>query len=113
MLVVAGGGFYAVWTYQPGFRDFAQPQIDRALALGRMALPATPASNPPKPSNQLVPATTSVPAPDSLTNPNQTQSKTPDSPISSATGSATAPVTASPTGSDRKSTRLNSSHQAI
>jgi periplasmic protein TonB len=99
MLVLAGGAFYAVWMYQPGFRDFAQPQIDRVVALAGMALPPTPASNPPKPSNQLAPATTSVPTPDSPTNPNQTQSKTPDSATTSATGSATAPATSSPTGS--------------
>jgi periplasmic protein TonB len=98
MLVLAGGGFYAVWTYQPGFRDFAQPQINRVLALAGMALPPIPASNPPQPSNQPAPATTSVPAPESPT-PNQTQSRTPDSPTSSATGSATAPATSSPTGS--------------
>jgi TonB family protein len=95
MLVLAGGGFYAVWTYQPGFRDFAQPQIDRVLAFAGMALPTTPASNPAKPSTQLAPATTSAPAQESPADPNQTQSKAPDSPISSAPGSATDSPTAS------------------
>jgi len=88
MLVLAGGGFYAVWTYQPGFRDFAQPQIDRVLALAGMALPPTPAPNPVKPSTQLAPATTSAPAQESPANPNQTPSKAPDSATSSAVGSA-------------------------
>src|SRR6202171_4251137 len=46
MLVLAGGGFYAMWTYQPGFRALAQPKIDRVLALAGMALPPTPAPNP-------------------------------------------------------------------
>jgi periplasmic protein TonB len=87
--VLAGGGFYAVWTYQPGFRDLAQPQIDRVLALAGMAPTPTPASNPPKSSNQLAPAPTSAPAPESLADPNQTQSKAPDSARSSATSSAT------------------------
>ena len=95
MLVVAGGGFYAVWMYQPGFRDFAQPQIDRVLALAGMALPATQAPNPVKSSVQPAPATTSAPAQESPTDPNQTQSKAPDSAISSATGSATGSPTAS------------------
>jgi protein TonB len=95
MLVIAGGGFYALWTYQPGFRDLAQPQIDRILALAGMALPPTPAQNPAKPSNQLAPATTSVPSPESPADPNQTQSKTPDSATSSATGSAAGSPTAS------------------
>ena len=89
VLVLAGGGFYAVWTYQPGFRDLAQPKIDRVLALAGMALPPTPAPNPVKPSTQLAPATTSAPAPESPADPNQTQSKAPDSAMSSATSSAT------------------------
>ncbi len=97
MLALAGGGFYAMWTYQPGFRDFAQPQIDRILALAGMALPPTPAPNPAKPSNRLAPATTSAPAQESPSDPNQTQSKAPDSAISSATGSATGSPTASGT----------------
>lgn len=99
MLVLAGGGFYALWTYQPGFRDLAQPQIDRVLALAGMALPPTPAPNPTKSSVQLAPATTAAPAPESPADPNQnqTQSKAPVSATSSATGSATAPATASPT----------------
>ena len=95
MLVLAGGGFYALWTYQPGFRDFAQPQIDRALALAGMALPPTPAPKPAKSSNQLAPATTPAPAQESAADPNQTQSKAPDSAISSATGSATGSPTES------------------
>ena len=33
ILVLAGGGFYAGWMYQPGFRAMVQPQIDRVLAL--------------------------------------------------------------------------------
>ena len=88
-------GFYALWTYQPGFRDFAQPQIDRALALAGMALPPTPAPKPAKSSNQLAPATTPAPAQESAADPNQTQSKAPDSAISSATGSATGSPTES------------------
>src|SRR6202521_412607 len=101
MLVLAGGGFYGLWTYQPGFRDLAQPQIDRVLAIAGMALPPTPASNSTKSSVQVVPATTSTLAPESPADPNQnqTQSKAPDSATSSATGSATAPATVSPTGS--------------
>ena len=90
MLVLAGGGFYAVWTYQPGFRDLAQPQIDRLLAFAGMALPPTT----PKPSTQMAPATTSAVAPESPADPNQTQPMAPDSGTSSATGSPTASATA-------------------
>jgi periplasmic protein TonB len=90
MLVLAGGGFYAVWTYQPGFRDLAQPQIDRVLAFAGMALPPTP----PKPSTQMAPATTSAVAPESPADPNQTQPMAADSGTISATGSPTASATA-------------------
>ena len=63
MLALAGGGFYAVWTYQPGFRAIAQPQIERMLALGGMGLPPAAAPSPAKRSTQLAPATTAAPAP--------------------------------------------------
>ena len=96
MLALAGGGFYAAWTYQPGFRAIAQPQIDRVLALAGMALPPTRAPNPTKPSAQLAPATTSAPAPESPTAPNQTQSKVPNSATGSATTSAAATVPSQP-----------------
>jgi len=85
MLALAGAGFYAAWTYQPGFRAIAQPQIDRVLALAGMALPPTA---PAHPSTQLAPATTSAPAPQSPPDPNRTQSTVPDSATSSATSAA-------------------------
>jgi TonB family protein len=31
MLLCAVGGFFAAWTYQPGFREIAEPQVDRLL----------------------------------------------------------------------------------
>jgi TonB family protein len=85
MLVLAGGGLYAAWTYQPGFREIAQPQIDRVLALAGIA--NSPKSQPPaldraKPSTQPAtqpPTTSSTPAPASPTDPNQKQSSVPDS----------------------------------
>jgi len=85
MLALAGAGFYAAWTYQPGFRAIVQPQIDRVLALAGMALPPTA---PAHPSTQLAPATTSAPAPQSPPDPNRTQSTVPDSATSSATSAA-------------------------
>jgi TonB family protein len=103
MLGLAAGGFYAAWTYQPGFRAIAQPQIDRVLALAGRArqpqsLPPAPVPSAAKPSVQLAPATTSTPAAELPTDPDQTQSTAPGSATSSATGSgttsaaATAPV---------------------
>jgi len=105
MLALAGGGFYAVWTYQPGFRAIAQPQIDRVLTFAGMALPPAPAPIPTKPSTQLAPATTSAPASEASTNPDKTQSTAPYSasaavapPTSGATTTA-APIAAAATSS--------------
>ena len=83
MLALAGGGFYAAWMYQPGFREIAQPQINRVRAIAGMALPPTPVANPTKRSTQLAPATTSAPAPESATAPATSSA------ASSATGTAT------------------------
>jgi periplasmic protein TonB len=107
MLVLAGGGFYAAWMYQSGFREIAQPQIDRVLALAGMALPPTSAPNPAKPSTQLAPATTSAPAPQSPTDPNQTQSTVPDSATRSATTSAAATVPVQPAATPGKAVMLS------
>jgi len=100
MLALAGGGFYALWTYQPGFRAIAQPQIDRMLALAGMGLPPAPAPIPARRSTQLAPATTVAPAPTAPTGQNKTQAAAPDSKTGSATGSpitsAAAPVAAQP-----------------
>jgi len=96
MLVLAAGGFYAAWTYQPGFQEIAQSQIDRALALAGIA--NFPKSNPPapirvKPATQPPAATSSAPAPASPTDPNQKQSLVPDSTAGpAATSVATTPA---------------------
>jgi TonB family protein len=31
-VMLAGGGFYAAWMYQPGFREMVRPWLDRAIA---------------------------------------------------------------------------------
>jgi protein TonB len=89
MLALAGAGFYAAWTYQPGFRAIAQPQVDRVLALAAKALPPTSAPSPAKPLAQLAPARTAGPVSPSPTVPNRTQSTAPNPAISSATEAAT------------------------
>ncbi len=80
VLALAGAGFYAAWMYQPGFREIAQPQIDRVLALAGIA---GPVPHPAKPSARMAPATTSAPAPGqqagSPANPIPTPSTVPDS----------------------------------
>jgi TonB family protein len=95
MLGLAGAGFYATWTYQPGFRAIVQPQIDRVLALAGIALPPTSAPNPVKPSPQQAPVT--IPAAASPAGPNKTQTAAPDSAAGSAGGSITGSTTTSAT----------------
>jgi periplasmic protein TonB len=91
MLAVAGGGFYAAWTYQPGFRAIVQPQIDRVLGLVGMA--TTPAPSPAKPSARLAPAP--APAPPSPTDPTQSPATAADSGINSAAGPTNGSATTS------------------
>ncbi|MGO9862956.1 MAG: TonB family protein [Terriglobales bacterium] len=101
ILAFAAAGFYAAWIYEPGFREIAQPQIDRVLALAGMAqthpqpTPA-PVINPAKPSAPLAPATTSATAPESSTDLNQTPSAVPDSANSSAAATAPAATPGTP-----------------
>jgi len=115
MLVLAGGGFYATWTYQPGFRAIAQPQIDRALALAGMALPPAPAPSPTKRPPQLAPAATAAPAPASPTDQNKTQATTttPDSATGSPMASTAAPVAAKPEASKPSETKPSDSKKDV
>jgi periplasmic protein TonB len=99
VLVLAAAGFYAAWIYEPGFREIAEPQIDRLLTLAGIAQRRTqpsplsvPVANPVKP---LAPATTS--APGSPTDSNQAASAAPDSAASSAAATALAAPAATPT----------------
>jgi periplasmic protein TonB len=84
MLTLAGGGFYAAWTHQPGFRAIAQPQIDRVLALAGTALPPAPVPHPARPAAQPAPSKAPVPAPESPIDPNASQVTAPGSTTSSA-----------------------------
>jgi TonB family protein len=90
MLALAGSAFYAAWMYQPGFRALVQPQVDRLLMLGGMALPPTP-SSPAKPSPHTASSTPVVASP---THPTQTQSS--DQASAAAATSAPAQQSATP-----------------
>jgi periplasmic protein TonB len=48
VLVLACGGLYAAWMYQPAFRTVVEPQIGRALALVGMS-PQDPSADSPRP----------------------------------------------------------------
>jgi len=99
MLTLAGGGLYAAWTYQPGFRAIAQPQIHRLLVLGGMALPPAPETSPAKPLQPAPRSATPVRVSGSPTHPTQIQGPNPRSAAASATASATDPATTSPAAS--------------
>jgi TonB family protein len=84
LLVLAGGGFYAAWMYQPGFREMVRPLIERVLDLVGTPRPhqnATPARREPKPTSVTTPAPI---APSSA------------SPVNPAQASAASPATGSP-----------------
>jgi TonB family protein len=104
VLVLLAAGFYAAWMYQPGFREIAQPQIARILALAGIANPKpipSPASEPAKPVAQVPPATSAnaPESPVSTTDPNQTGPTVAGTAPNSAAGSAiSATVTAAATG---------------
>jgi protein TonB len=99
MLVIAGGGLYGAWMYEPGFRAIAQPQIDRVLTLAGAAMSAAHSPNPAKPSAQPVPGAAPIaaptPAPVSANDSTAAQSASSDS----TTGSTAAPPAASPVSS--------------
>jgi periplasmic protein TonB len=103
MLLLAGGGFYAAWMYQPGFREMAQPQIDRVLALIGMpgatqtSAPAQPAPASPRPATPAPkPAAPAAAPSDTPAAPASTTETT--SPAPAATDStATVPQAAEPT----------------
>jgi periplasmic protein TonB len=88
MLLCAGGGFYAVWTYQPGFREVAQPKLRGWLGLSEMSLTAAASSA--KPSTQLSLAKTPTPISPAPAKLSQTQPVVMNS-TNSATAAATSP----------------------
>lgn len=89
LLVIVAGGFYAAWMYQPGFREIAQPQVDRLLALIGSAGSSQQTSSP-RPAPVLAPTKEPVsqPAPVSAT-------PASDEPVNATAASAPSPAPAS------------------
>ncbi|MFZ0797476.1 MAG: TonB family protein [Terriglobales bacterium] len=92
MLALAAGGFYAAWTYQPGFRAIAQPQIDRLLVVAGMALPSTSATVSAKPSTHAAPSATPVLAATSQGSAAGSVTSSATGPTATASSAASAPV---------------------
>ena len=63
VIMVLGGGFYGAWMYQPGFREFAKPQIDKAMAMfAELTNSAPPERSTPAPVAAKPPAPAPAPA---------------------------------------------------
>jgi len=101
-LMLAGGGFYAAWMYQPGFREMVQPWVNRAIGAlhvpGQKSVPAPPqhtTSPAPPAETKIAPAITN-PAP-TAGGENTAPASTPES--SAGTKAPTPEASASPTQS--------------
>src|SRR5580658_4331234 len=98
LLVLACAGFYAAWMYQPGFKESAQPQIDRGLALIDRGLVRAGIKHPqesPRPAAPKLPApATPATASETPADPNQTPMAATDSAAISPTASAANPPAA-------------------
>jgi TonB family protein len=96
VLAIASAGFYAAWTYDPGFRTIfqavAQPQIDRVLVLAGMQ-PASSSSSA-KPATPAVPRPVPAPAPTTQVASDSTATTTasPDTTTTPAATTAAAPA---------------------
>ena len=108
LLVLACAGFYAAWMYQPGFRESAQPQIDRGLALIDRGLVRAGIKHPqenPRPATPNLPApATPATASETPADPNQTPTGATDSAAIAPTASAANPPAALPSGSTANAT---------
>lgn len=61
-LILAGGGFYAAWTYQPAFREMMQPWISKAMAAIPGLQKRTPVTTEPPANLGRTPTTQNTPA---------------------------------------------------
>lgn len=99
LLMLAGGGLYAAWMYQSGFREAAQPLIDRLVGMveNLRGTPQTaspqlaPTSVPVKPA----PATTAIPSADASAAPANTSTLSPATAATDTAPPAASAATAS------------------
>src|SRR5277367_1645195 len=86
VLFLTTAGFYAAWTYQPGFQAIALSQLDHVLELAGLPRASTPAPAPVKPVSAQ-PAST--PAPATPADASNTPATAPNSTATSAAASTT------------------------
>jgi periplasmic protein TonB len=103
-IMILGGGSYAAWMYQPGFREFVQPQVDKVMAMiGQGKTPQAVAVRPAAPVPASVPAppvkaAEIQPAPAAAANTsNTTEASTTDAPAASSTSANASVAVAAPT----------------
>ena len=110
VLLVACGGFYAAWTYQPGFQTIVKDQVNHLLVLIGMAPQsqhATPAQTPAKPTSQMPKPSAGVPL--QAPAPEATQPAQPaSSDLSAAPGTASTTLSVSPNVTSSASNTPNS-----
>lgn len=104
-LLLLGAGLYAAWMYQPGFREFAQPQIDKVTGMitGTGSQPQATAPRPvPTPTPAKAPTmqpapVVAAPASDTTAVPASASTSGSGSTPASADSTGTAPQAASST----------------
>ena len=113
VVMLAGGGFYAAWMYQPGFREMVQPQLDRLLqAIGTPGTPhhdakppqvSTPAPVPASAPAAAIPAPTpdAAPAPAAVSTPGSVPASTDSTTSTPAQDAATAVAASQTTDADK------------
>ena len=106
-LLLAAGGFYGAWMYQPGFRSLAQPQIERLFALTEKQAPVAQAPRPVQPAPQVAPTPSPAPVVTASADPVKTESNGTDSVANTAAsvpGTATTTAAPAPTPAPAQST---------
>jgi TonB family protein len=107
LLALAGGGFYAAWMYQPGFRGLVQVQLGRVMALAGTANQSMGSGTHPqtasRPPVKAAPAQTLPAAPQasaSSTGPVSADTSSPARPASESIVAPAAAATAAPEKTD-------------
>ena len=99
LLMLAGGGFYAAWMYQPGFREMFRPWLERGLAALHV-----PGQSQAKVTQQPAPAPSPSGAGAANKPPSNTSAAEPSPPVSGVAASGPAPENTNTTTSSASST---------
>jgi TonB family protein len=99
VLAMAGSGLYAAWMYVPEFRQIAQPQIDRLMALVGHVSPSQPTPSPrPVPATAATASSTQPVAASASSATAAAAEAAPDGSTTSTAGSTNAGASSAPAG---------------